>query len=128
MFYLLFSDNTLVSLNTESRLEGWLSLPNKQNIKRHGWKRQYVVVSSRKIIFYNCEEDKQNSDPCLILDLSKLFHVRSVTQGDVIRADARDIPRIFQVSNRPTELSRFILFMNNLNIFLISKFLCFYNN
>lgn len=28
---------------------------------------------------------------------SKVFHVRSVTQGDVIRADAKDIPRIFQV-------------------------------
>jgi hypothetical protein len=26
-----------------------------------------------------------------------VFHVRSVTQGDVIRADAKDIPRIFQV-------------------------------
>ena len=29
---------------------------------------------------------------------SKVFHVRSVTQGDVIRAEAKDIPRIFQVS------------------------------
>lgn len=28
---------------------------------------------------------------------SKVFHVRSVTHGDVIRADAKDIPRIFQV-------------------------------
>ena len=28
---------------------------------------------------------------------SKLFHVRQVTQGDVIRADAKEIPRIFQV-------------------------------
>ncbi|XP_076066939.1 rho associated coiled-coil containing protein kinase isoform X2 [Oratosquilla oratoria] len=81
----------------ESRLEGWLSLPNKQNIKRHGWRKQYVVVSSRKIIFYNSENDKQNADPVLILDLNKLFHVRSVTQGDVIRAAARDIPRIFQL-------------------------------
>ena len=27
----------------------------------------------------------------------QVFHVRSVTQGDVIRADAKDIPRIFQV-------------------------------
>lgn len=26
-----------------------------------------------------------------------MFHVRSVTQGDVIRADVKDIPRIFQV-------------------------------
>ncbi|RXG56558.1 Rho-associated protein kinase 2 [Armadillidium vulgare] len=81
----------------DMRLEGWLSRPNKQNIKRHGWKKQYVVVSSRKIFFYNSESDKQNSDPILILDLSKLFHVRPVTQGDVIRAEARDIPRIFQI-------------------------------
>ena len=50
--------------------EGWLSVPNKQNIRRHGWKRQFVVVSSRKIIFYNSEIDKQNTiDPVLILDL-----------------------------------------------------------
>jgi hypothetical protein len=53
----------------ESRLEGWLSVPNKQNIRRHGWKKQYVVVSSKKIIFYNSENDKQNTDPVLILDL-----------------------------------------------------------
>ena len=32
-----------------------------------------------------------------ILIYSKVFHVRSVTQGDVIRAEAKDIPRIFQV-------------------------------
>lgn len=50
--------------------EGWLSVPNKQNIRRHGWKPQFVVVSSRKIIFYNSEVDKQNTcDPLLILDL-----------------------------------------------------------
>lgn len=79
------------------RLEGWLSVPQKQNIRRHGWRRQYVVVSSRKILFYNSEADRANADPGLVLDLSKLFHVRSVTQGDVIRADAKDIPRIFQV-------------------------------
>nr|CAD7262201.1 unnamed protein product [Timema shepardi] len=84
-------------LGQESRLEGWLSIPNKQNIRRHGWKKQYVVVSSKKIIFYNSESDKQNLDPVLILDLNKVFHVRSVTQGDVIRADAKDIPRIFQL-------------------------------
>lgn len=84
-------------MGQDSRLEGWLSVPNKQNIRRHGWKKQYVVVSSKKIIFYNSESDKQNTDPVLILDLNKVFHVRSVTQGDVIRADAKDIPRIFQL-------------------------------
>ena len=50
-------------------LEGWLSIPNKQNIRRHGWRKQYVVVSSRKIIFYNSEVDKAKADPALILDL-----------------------------------------------------------
>lgn len=80
-----------------TRLEGVLSIPNKQNIRRYGWRKQYVVVSSRKIIFYNNEADKAKSDPVLILDLQKLFHVRPVSQGDVIRADAKEIPRIFQL-------------------------------
>lgn len=56
--------------NPDSVFEGWLSVPNKQNIRRHGWKPQYVVVSSRRIIFYNSDVDKQNTcDPVLILDL-----------------------------------------------------------
>ncbi|XP_050529060.1 rho-associated protein kinase 1 isoform X3 [Daktulosphaira vitifoliae] len=92
------ADNDDIDIYTqESRLEGWLSVPNKQNIRRHGWKKQYVVVSSKKIFFYNSESDKQNTDPILIINLNKVFHVRSVTQGDVIRADAKDIPRIFQL-------------------------------
>ncbi|CAH0556417.1 unnamed protein product [Brassicogethes aeneus] len=91
------ADNDGDEINSESVFEGWLSIPSKQNIRRHGWKRQYVVVSSRKIIFYNSENDKQNTDPVIVLDLCKVFHVRSVTQGDVIRADSKDIPRIFQL-------------------------------
>ncbi|XP_017065127.1 rho-associated protein kinase 1 isoform X2 [Drosophila eugracilis] len=99
----------------DSVFEGWLSVPNKQNRRRgHGWKRQYVIVSSRKIIFYNTDIDKHNTtDAVLILDLSKVYHVRSVTQGDVIRADAKEIPRIFQLlyagegaSHRPDEQSQ----------------------
>ena len=35
----------------DSWLEGWLSIPSKQNIRRHGWRKQYVVVSSKKIFF-----------------------------------------------------------------------------
>jgi hypothetical protein len=29
-------------------ITGWLSIPYKQNIRRYGWRKQYVVVSSRK--------------------------------------------------------------------------------
>nr|ATU82388.1 Rho-associated coiled-coil-containing protein kinase 1 [Ctenopharyngodon idella] len=81
----------------ESRLEGWLAIPNRANIKRYGWKKQYVVVSSKKILFYNDEQDKEQSNPSMVLDIDKLFHVRPVTQGDVYRAETDEIPRIFQI-------------------------------
>uniref|UniRef100_A0A3B4B7R2 non-specific serine/threonine protein kinase n=1 Tax=Periophthalmus magnuspinnatus TaxID=409849 RepID=A0A3B4B7R2_9GOBI len=80
----------------ESRLEGWMSLPSK-NSKRFGWDRKYVVVSSKKILFYNSVEDREQANPFMTLDIDKLFHVRPVTQTDVYRADAREIPRIFQI-------------------------------
>ncbi|XP_018123419.1 rho-associated protein kinase 1 [Xenopus laevis] len=81
----------------ESRIEGWLSIPNRGNIKRYGWKKQYVVVSSKKILFYNDEQNKEQSNPSMVLDIDKLFHVRAVTQGDVYRANTEEIPRIFQI-------------------------------
>uniref|UniRef100_A0A4W4FEK0 Rho-associated protein kinase 1 n=1 Tax=Electrophorus electricus TaxID=8005 RepID=A0A4W4FEK0_ELEEL len=83
--------------SADSRLEGWLSIPNRANIKRYGWKKQYVVVSSKKILFYNDEQDKEQSNPSVVLDIDKLFHVRPVTQGDVYRAETDEIPRIFQI-------------------------------
>jgi len=85
-------------------------VPSRQNIRRHGWKKLYVVVSSKKIIFFNSETERQNADPTLILDLSKVFHVRSVTQGDVIRAEAKDIPRIFQVRECDHDRQECLLF------------------
>ncbi|KZS02187.1 Rho-associated protein kinase 2, partial [Daphnia magna] len=60
----------------DSWLEGWLFIPSKQNIRRHGWRKQYVVVSSKKIFFYNSESDKQNrsrSHPRLEQSLSRPF-------------------------------------------------------
>ncbi|KAF3829911.1 hypothetical protein GH733_001862, partial [Mirounga leonina] len=65
----------------ESRIEGWLSIPNRGNIKRYGWKKQYVVVSSKKILFYNDEQDKEQSNPSMVLD---------------IEAETEEIPKIFQ--------------------------------
>ncbi|XP_056619691.1 rho-associated protein kinase 2-like isoform X2 [Triplophysa dalaica] len=81
---------------TDASLEGWLSMPTK-NTKRFGWERKYVVVSSKKILFYDSEQNREQSCPFMILDIDKLFHVRPVTQTDVYRADPREIPRIFQI-------------------------------
>ncbi|KAM9355405.1 rho-associated protein kinase 2-like [Pholidichthys leucotaenia] len=82
---------------TETRLEGWISLPVRSSTKKFGWEKKYVVVSSKKILFYNSEQDREQSIPYMVLDIDKLFHVRPVTQTDVYRADAKDIPRIFQI-------------------------------
>ncbi|XP_071836252.1 rho-associated protein kinase 2-like isoform X2 [Apostichopus japonicus] len=81
----------------EDHLEGTLSLPAGRNIRRSGWNKHVVEVSSQKVIFYESENEKAGNKPTVILDIDKLFHVRAVTQGDVIRAEARDIPRIFQL-------------------------------
>lgn len=94
-------DSSLLGQQSNFKMEGWLSIPdksdNRKNKKRYEWKKQYVVVSSRKIFFYNTEHDKSSAAPSMILDISKLFHVRSVTQGDVLRAESKDIPKIFQI-------------------------------
>lgn len=81
----------------ETRLEGWLSLPARNNTKKFGWVKKYIIVSSKKILFYHSEQDKEQSNPYMVLDIDKLFHVRPVTQTDVYRADSKDIPRIFQI-------------------------------
>ncbi|KAE8286770.1 Rho-associated protein kinase 2 [Larimichthys crocea] len=80
----------------ESRLEGWISLPTK-NTKRFGWDKKYIVVSSKKILFYHSELDREQANPFMTLDIDKLFHVRPVTHTDVYRADPKEIPRIFQI-------------------------------
>lgn len=80
----------------ESSLESWLSMPSK-NSKRFGWDKKFVVMSSKKILFYDSAEDREQANPFMILDIDKLFHVRPVTQTDVYRADVREIPRIFQI-------------------------------
>lgn len=90
------NDLDMVDGYPDSRLEGWVSLPTK-NTKRFGWDKKYVVVSSKKILFYNSELDREQSNPFMTLDIDKLFHVRPVTQTDVYRADAKEIPRIFQI-------------------------------
>uniref|UniRef100_A0A665W6H1 non-specific serine/threonine protein kinase n=1 Tax=Echeneis naucrates TaxID=173247 RepID=A0A665W6H1_ECHNA len=56
-----------------------------------------MSYSSKKILFYNSEQDREQSIPYMVLDIDKLFHVRPVTQTDVYRADAKEIPRIFQI-------------------------------
>ncbi|CAF3587436.1 unnamed protein product [Rotaria sordida] len=75
------------------RLESWVQIPTR-NIRRGGWKRQYAVIAKNKLLLYNSEKDQLAA---VSIDIDKLYHVRAVTQGDVLRVDPNMIPKIFQV-------------------------------
>uniref|UniRef100_A0A672P9R7 non-specific serine/threonine protein kinase n=1 Tax=Sinocyclocheilus grahami TaxID=75366 RepID=A0A672P9R7_SINGR len=80
----------------DSSLEGWLSMPTK-NTKRFGWEKKFKYINLKHLLL-SCTT---LASPFIFMPsfspLSKLFHVRPVTQTDVYRADPREIPRIFQI-------------------------------
>ncbi len=41
--------------SSESRLEGWLAIPNRANIKRYGWKKQVRLVVCIKVLFVHLD-------------------------------------------------------------------------
>jgi len=47
-------------------LAGWLAIPAR-NKGKFTWKKQYIVVSSKKILFY--ETDHENAIPTLVIDI-----------------------------------------------------------
>lgn len=82
--FLSSKESDSIEDNVDFVFEGLLSIPNKQNIRRHGWKKQFVVVSSKRIIFYNNEADKQNtSDPVLIIDLRWILFFERECKRDI---------------------------------------------
>ena len=70
-----FSNTTAINLDdtiefdNQDRLESWLSIPNKRNIKKYGWKKLYVVLRKGKLYFYNSLKDHQSQEPYMTIDL-----------------------------------------------------------
>uniref|UniRef100_A0A8B9IAP0 Rho-associated protein kinase 1 n=1 Tax=Anser brachyrhynchus TaxID=132585 RepID=A0A8B9IAP0_9AVES len=98
---------------SESRLEGWLSIPNKGNIKRHGWKKQYVVVSSKKILFYNDEKDKDQSNPSMVLDIDLVLslekHTKICDASTILYANEGECRKDLEVEPvQPAEKTNFL--------------------
>lgn len=59
-----------IEYDSQDRLESWLSIPNKRNIRRHGWKKLYVVLRKGKLFFYNSLRDnKESQEPYMTIDL-----------------------------------------------------------
>ena len=55
--------------DNQDRLESWLSIPNKRNIRRHGWKKFFVVLRKGKLYFYNSLRDKESHEAVITIDL-----------------------------------------------------------
>ena len=94
--YSLVYDETILHHEDDS-LENWLSIPTKPKSRKHGWKRLYVVLKKNKLLFFNSLREKDNQEPYMIIDLDKVYHVRPVTQTDVVRATTREVAKIFQL-------------------------------
>ena len=59
-----------IEYDNQDRLESWLSIPNKRNLRRHGWKKLYVVLRKGKLLFYNSLKDnKESQEPYMTIDL-----------------------------------------------------------
>ena len=95
-YSLTFDETTLQQYHDEDHIENWLSIPAKKN-RRGGWKKLYVVLKKNKLLFFNSLREKENSEPYMSIDLEKVYHVRPVTQTDVVRANVRDVAKIFQL-------------------------------
>ncbi|CAK9304972.1 unnamed protein product [Gordionus sp. m RMFG-2023] len=94
--------NGVAGSRDDEWLEGWLGMPNKhKNVRKQGyWLMRYVVANEGKLFFYehrSSEEIQRDARPLFVLNLNKVYHVRSVTQTDVMRADSKEVPRIFQI-------------------------------
>ena len=70
LFFNMFALFYVCVIVLDIRIEGWLSILNRDRPRRQGmWKKQYVVVNSKKIFFYDSEADKQSARPNVIIDL-----------------------------------------------------------
>ena len=62
------NENFIFTSGMIFKLEGWLSIPERRGKKKIDWKRQYVVVSARKILFYKSDAEK-SAAPSMTLDI-----------------------------------------------------------
>ena len=95
-YSLTFDEATLQQYHEEDHFESWLSIPAKKS-RKGGLKKLYVVLKKNKLLFFNSFGEKENSEPYMTIDLEKVYHVRPVTQTDVVRASVRDVSKIFQL-------------------------------
>ncbi|OAF70674.1 DM-kinase [Intoshia linei] len=86
----------------------WLSIRlldlndrKKKKMKKKGinWQSFYTIMNSKNIMIYQEEfsPDSINAPPVCTIDLSFVYHIRSVNESDYYRVPKDDISKIFQI-------------------------------
>jgi serine/threonine protein kinase len=85
--------------NPMDGLQGWVRIPKGGKVKK-GWKKTYLVFADDELRSYEAIEDYQSRPAVgtLICNLKcEIFVARSVTQNELIHANAKDIDLIFKI-------------------------------
>jgi serine/threonine protein kinase len=85
--------------NPMDGLQGWVRIPKGGKVKK-GWKKMYMVFADDELRSYDSIEDYQThpSTGILVCNLKcEIFVARSVTQNELIHANAKDIDLIFKI-------------------------------
>ena len=79
-------------------LQGLVKIPKGGKVKK-GWKIVYLAFSENNLIMHENEEEFQiGSNGNIICNIQcDIFEARSVSQNELIHANARDIDRIFKI-------------------------------
>nr|CAD7442221.1 unnamed protein product [Timema bartmani] len=84
-------------LRESSLMEGWVFIPDKPQHSRLTWKKQYALVASRSITFYETESDKLSNNYLIYINLMKVLHAGPLHTSDYFAGDKNDIPNIFKI-------------------------------
>ncbi|KAJ3277142.1 hypothetical protein HDV01_000194 [Terramyces sp. JEL0728] len=85
--------------NPMDGLDGWIKVPKGGKVKK-GWKKQYLVFVDDKLFAFETKVQHTESpnSGTFVCDLScEIFVARTVSQNEVIHANARDIDLIFKI-------------------------------
>ena len=79
-------------------LSGFVKVPKGGKVKK-GWKRLFLAVSENQLYSYETVEDFNSAaNGTKICDLTcEIFVARSVSQNELIHANAKDIDMIFKI-------------------------------
>ncbi|CAG2055171.1 unnamed protein product [Timema podura] len=78
-------------------MEGWVFIPDKPQHSRLTWKKQYALVASKSITFYETESDKLSNNYLIYINLMKVLHAGPLHTSDYFAGDKNDIPNIFKI-------------------------------